>query len=170
MAESPVFRTMLTSNFMEKDARLIEIPDKDPTTFALFLRHTLPGFNGLILSDASLLKVDNVLAACTSENEYKSVDKLIDHILEAELYTLSKYLTASIQKASEFSPTAFERNRIFHRISSDTKANIFTMRCKAMESDITNCMHVLERYGYADLCKNVECGAKKGYRGKNCIQ
>lgn len=50
MAESPVFRTMLTGNFKEKNALLIKIPDKDPTTFALFLRHTLPGFNGLILS------------------------------------------------------------------------------------------------------------------------
>lgn len=46
---SPVFRTMLTADFKEKDARQIKLPDKDPTTFALFLRHTLPGFEGLIL-------------------------------------------------------------------------------------------------------------------------
>lgn len=54
MAESPVFRTMLTGNFKEKNAREIELPDKDTTTFALFLRHTLPGFDGLILSGTTL--------------------------------------------------------------------------------------------------------------------
>lgn len=49
MEVSPVFQTMLTGNFKEKDAQQIELPDKDPTTFALFLRHTLPGFDGLEL-------------------------------------------------------------------------------------------------------------------------
>ncbi|XP_063400503.1 BTB and MATH domain-containing protein 38-like [Mytilus trossulus] len=179
MAESPVFRTMLTGNFKEKNAREIELHDKDPTTFALFLQHTLPGFDGLILSESTarrilplsheyqtdISKIDKVLATCTGQNEYKSVDKLIDHILEAELYTLSKYLTASIQKASEFSPTSFERNRIFHRISSDTKANIFTMRCKAMESDISNCMDGLQRCVPRRFqCTNQDCHAKQKVR------
>lgn len=168
MAESPVFRTMLTGNFKEKNAREIELHDKDPTTFAIFLQHTLPGFDGLILSestarlilplsheyqtDASLSKIDKVLATCTSEHEYKSVDMLINHILEAELYTLSKYLTASIQKASEFSPTAFEKNMIYHTISGDTKANIFTIRCKAMESEIRSYKKFLETFEYKELC------------------
>lgn len=85
--------------------------------------------------------------------------------MEAELYTLSKYLTASIQKASEFSPTSFEKNMIFKRISSDTKANIFTMRCKAMESDITNCMDVLKRcVPHRFQCTNQDCDAKKKVR------
>lgn len=50
MKESPVFRNMLTGNFKEKNASGIELHDKDPTTFALFLQYTLPSFNGLILS------------------------------------------------------------------------------------------------------------------------
>lgn len=35
---------MLTGDLKEKDASEINLPDEDPTTFALFLRHTLPGF------------------------------------------------------------------------------------------------------------------------------
>ncbi|XP_071119877.1 BTB and MATH domain-containing protein 38-like [Mytilus edulis] len=174
MAESPVFKTMLTGNFKEKNACEIELPDKAPTTFALFLRHTLPGFDGLILSvvtahsilplvheyqtNTSLIKIDRVLSAYSGENEYKSLDKLVDDILEAELYTLQKYLTACIRKASAFSTMAFERTGRFDKISSDTKAKIFIMRCKAMESRISNCMKVLEEYSYG--CHS-DCNSKK---------
>lgn len=49
MDESPVFLAMLTGNFKEKDTREIELPDKDPTAFSHFLRHTFPGFKGLVL-------------------------------------------------------------------------------------------------------------------------
>ncbi|XP_063400506.1 BTB and MATH domain-containing protein 38-like isoform X2 [Mytilus trossulus] len=188
MEESPVFRTMLTGNFKEKDAREIELPDKDPATFALFLRHTLPGFDGLILSavtarsilplaheyqtDTSLVKIDKVLAACTAENEYKSVDKLVDDILEAELYSLSKYLTACIANASVFSPTAFQRTGRFDKISSDTKANIFIMRCAAMdkmESKISNCMKVLENVSYCN-CREKCDNKKKVENAKNILR
>lgn len=54
MEASPVFKTMFTVNFKEKDAKQIELPDKDPTTFALFLRHTLSGFDGLELQGITL--------------------------------------------------------------------------------------------------------------------
>lgn len=103
--------------------------------------------------------IDKVLAAYTGRNEYKSVDKLIDHIVEAELYTLSKYLTACIQKASELSASALEISRLFYKISSDTKANIFMMRCKAIETVVSNCKHALNSYGYE--CKCVDCDAKQ---------
>lgn len=52
--QSPVFHTMLTANFKEKDAIQIHLPDKDPKAFALFLRHTLPGFEGLILTGTTV--------------------------------------------------------------------------------------------------------------------
>lgn len=111
------------------------------------------------------MKIDKVLSACTSENEYKSVDKLVDDILEAELYTLPKYLTACIAKASLFSPSAFKRTDRFYKLSSDTKANIFIMRCEDMESRISNCMNVLEKYEYGSFasfgCVNDECEYKK---------
>lgn len=77
--------------------------------------------------------------------------------MEAEFYTLPTYLTACISKACAFSPTAFEKNLHFVDISSETKAKIFIMKCKIMESKIGNCMKVLGQYvsGFsspADIC------------------
>ncbi|VDI26612.1 Hypothetical predicted protein [Mytilus galloprovincialis] len=171
MAESPVFRTMLTGNFKEKNAREIELPDKDTTTFALFLRHTLPGFDGLILSarrilpltheyqtQISLEKIDKALASYTGAKES---DKLIDDILEAEFFSLPRYLTACIQKANLLSPTVLERNPKFDNITSDTKSRIFIMKCKAMESETDKCMMVLEKYVSFLGCKSVDCAHKQ---------
>lgn len=50
MEVSPVFQKMLTGDFKEKNASEIDLPDENPTTFALFLRHTLPGFASLKLT------------------------------------------------------------------------------------------------------------------------
>lgn len=111
-------------------------------------------------TDTSLLKIDKVLSACTRDKLCKSVDKLVDNILEAELYTLSKYLTACITEASSFSPMAFRRTGRFDKISSDTKAKIFIMRCEDMESRIGNCMKVLEQYVLYG-CGNDKCVYKK---------
>lgn len=112
-------------------------------------------------TNTSLIKIDSVLSAYSGEIKYKSLDKLVDDILEAELYTLQKYLTACIRKASAFSTMAFERTGRFNKISSDTQAKIFIMRCKAMEameSRISNCMKVLEEYSYG--CHS-DCNSKK---------
>lgn len=50
MEVSPVFLKMLTGDFKEKNASEIELPDENPTTFALLLRHTLPVFDSLKLT------------------------------------------------------------------------------------------------------------------------
>lgn len=42
--KSPVFKTMLTSDFKEKSAAEIELPDKDLQHFLIFLRCTLEGY------------------------------------------------------------------------------------------------------------------------------
>lgn len=50
MAVSPVFHKMLTADFREKTEEVINLPDEDPITFSHFLRHTLPGFDGIELT------------------------------------------------------------------------------------------------------------------------
>lgn len=79
---SPVFRTMLTADFKEKDAHEIELPDKDPTTFALFHRHTLPGFDGLISPGITLKRKRNI--------KKKVVSKLIKIVPTLE-YVLGSF-------------------------------------------------------------------------------
>lgn len=44
MEKSPVFKTMLTADFKEKNATEIELPNKDLYIFLLFLRCTLDGY------------------------------------------------------------------------------------------------------------------------------
>ncbi|CAG2185373.1 unnamed protein product [Mytilus edulis] len=160
MEVSPVFQTMLTGNFKEKDAQQIELPDKDPTTFAHFLRHTLPGFDGLELQEATahlilplaheyqtnttLSKIDQVLAACVEQREYKYGEKLTEEILTAEFYNLQQYLTACIGKASAFSYKAFIKDSKFNAISGDTKSKIFLNMCKEMEIRIDQCVQEME--------------------------
>lgn len=57
MEMSPVFHKMLNGDFKEKNASEIELPDENPTTFAILLRHTLPGFESLKLTGISISKI-----------------------------------------------------------------------------------------------------------------
>ncbi|VDI47355.1 Hypothetical predicted protein [Mytilus galloprovincialis] len=180
---SPVFQTMLTANFKEKDAQQIELPDKDPTTFALFLRHTLPGFDGLELQEATanlilplaheyqtnttLSKIDKVLAACVEGREYKCGENLTNEILTAEFYNLQQYVKACINKASAFSHKPFIKNPKFHDISGDTKSEIFLNMCKEMEDliqenevRISQCVQSLEEHSKRSGCFNCQSGTK----------
>lgn len=117
MEASPYFLKMLTGSFKEKDDREIELPE-DPTTFALFLRHILPGFDDIKLSekeadlilpladkylmDNLLSKIDHTLAKAMTENKCEDFyslnakNELIDNILKAELYNLQHLLTACL--------------------------------------------------------------------------
>ncbi|XP_052067327.1 uncharacterized protein LOC127706711 [Mytilus californianus] len=160
MEVSPVFQTMLTGKFKEKNAIQIHLPDKDPKAFALFLRHTLPGFEGLILTDmtarlilpladeyqtnTSLLKIDRVLAELAERKAYPSADELTDEILTAETYNLLSYLEVCIEKASKFSHKAFIRNPKFHCISDNAKSKLFLLRCKDIDLTIDKCMKVVK--------------------------
>ncbi|XP_063399105.1 uncharacterized protein LOC134683719 [Mytilus trossulus] len=175
MEVSPVFQTMLTANFQEKDAQLIELPDKDPTTFALFLRHTLPGFDGLELqestarlilplaheyqTDTTLSKIDQVLAACLENREYECDKKLTDEILTAEFYNLQQYVAACIDKAATFSHKAFIKNPKFHGVSGDTKSEIFLNMCKEMEVRNEQCVQETE-IRIEQCIKELEVNAK----------
>ncbi|XP_063398924.1 BTB and MATH domain-containing protein 15-like [Mytilus trossulus] len=169
MAESPVFLAMLTGNFKEKDTREIDLPEKDPTAFSHFLRHTLPGFKGLILPEktahlilplaheyqtkTTLLKIDEALAASVDKKEYKNGNELVAEILEAEFYERPRYLHACIKKAYTHSYSELSNALKFDCISSDTKFTVLSKRCEKLESGISQYLYELKNITKS-LCYN----------------
>lgn len=85
MAASPVFHKMLTANFKEKGAQVINLPDKSPITFAHFLRHTLPGFDGIELTGM-------VVSYCMIFNEICVTRNVIFQLLKGKEYQHRKRL------------------------------------------------------------------------------
>lgn len=95
-------------------------------------------------TDTTLSKIDEVLAACVEGREYECHKKLTDEILIAEFYNLKQYVTACIEKTSEFSHKAFKKNPKFRDVSGDTRSEIFLHMCKEMEIKIDQCIQELE--------------------------
>lgn len=121
-------------------------------------------------AETPLFKIDGVLATCMTGKKHIHLKTLIDELVLAELYSLPKYLTACIEKASTCSHKKYEIHPKFNEISSDTKSKIFLMRCAEMESNIEDCMQVIaERYCWCDECRCKEKLDKANYI-LNCIK
>ncbi|VDI47353.1 Hypothetical predicted protein [Mytilus galloprovincialis] len=104
-------------------------------------------------AETPLFKIDGVLATCMKGKKHIHLKTLIDELLLAELYSLIKYLTVCIEKASTCSHKKFEIHPKLNEISGDTKSKTFLMRCAELESKIEDCMQVIEeRYCYCDEC------------------
>ncbi|CAG2251431.1 unnamed protein product [Mytilus edulis] len=155
MEVSPVFQKMLTGDFKEKNASEIELPDEDPTTFALFLRHT----HCLVLNCLNLQS----LAVHVKGNKYLekpityyATEKLMDDILKAELFNLPHFLTECLKHAYKLSYKVCIKNPKFHRMSSDTKSKLLLMRCEELELGIEKCLAVLGRTDLYGRCKSCD--------------
>ncbi|VDH92578.1 Hypothetical predicted protein [Mytilus galloprovincialis] len=149
MAASPVFHKMLTANFKEKKDQVINLPDKSAIAFAHFLRHTLPGFDGMEMTETvahlivpiaheyqcteTLSKVDLKLVNCCNTTIRLKTEQLLEYILEAELYDLTNLLNNCIEKAPRRKFTAFVENPQFQKISPGTKDKICLMRWKNVD-------------------------------------
>ncbi|CAC5367405.1 unnamed protein product [Mytilus coruscus] len=96
-----------------------------------------------------------------NEKEYLNPDEIIGEILNAELYTLSKYLTACIEKASKLKYDTLIRRPKFQNISADTKANIFWTKCEKLELGTENCLQVFKTSSkFGGFCSDCAQGRK----------
>ncbi|CAG2238529.1 unnamed protein product [Mytilus edulis] len=71
MKKSPVFNSMFSSNFMEKDKFEIELPGKNMHHFLMFLRCTLDGYG----DDIEGLASKKVWRYFSTANGYDEIDK-----------------------------------------------------------------------------------------------
>ncbi|CAG2230258.1 unnamed protein product [Mytilus edulis] len=142
MEKSPVFKTMFTADFKEKNALEIELPDKDLHHFLVFLRCTLDGYDDhisdlnvhFIIPIAHEYQVKQTLdkADLFLSNHYENQNlggnaciDIVNGIIEAEKYDLTQTLNtlidfasrkkfAYISQASDFNAIS---KKVLHKIS-----------------------------------------------------
>lgn len=137
MQYSPVFRNMLSKNFVEKNLTKIKLPGKQIEAFSCFLRCLLPGIAEQITDDnvhhvlplaheyqteILLQNIDTLLALNSKKNEHElSLCDVIDNIIEAEIYGLELYLKVNIDIAFKERYIQLIQESRFRLISRKTK-------------------------------------------------
>ncbi|CAG2251567.1 unnamed protein product [Mytilus edulis] len=145
MEKSPVFKKMLTADFKERNALKIELPKKDLHHFLMFLRCTLDGHDDqinninvhCIIPIAHEYQVKETLdkANIFLSNKYLqrslkdclSTD-IINGIIEAEKYGLTRTLKELIDRASRKKFKTFSKTSDFDAISKGTLNKISMAR------------------------------------------
>lgn len=106
-------------------------------------------------TEATLLKIDTVLATSLNEKKYKNIDELINDILEAELYTQPKYLQACINKAyTTFTYKELTNAPKFHNVSNDTKFTVLSKRCEKLELGNKTFLQELDKINTCFECRH----------------
>ncbi|XP_071131451.1 BTB and MATH domain-containing protein 36-like [Mytilus edulis] len=145
MKKSPVFNSMFSSNFKEKDKFEIELPGKNLHHFLMFLRCTLDGYGDYIEDDnvhfvmalaheyqvkEILEKADTFLANLYTS---KGIDgcyseKIVQGILEAEKFNITKTLDVLIGLASKKILHYFSSAKGYDKIDKSTLYRIAMKR------------------------------------------
>ncbi|VDI13109.1 Hypothetical predicted protein [Mytilus galloprovincialis] len=145
--KSPVFNSMFSSNFTEKDKFEIELPGKNLHNFLIFLRCTLDGYGDNIEDDnvrfvialaheyqvkEILEKADTCLA---DQYATKGIDRcsseiIIQGILEAEKYNITKTMDVLIGLASKKLLDCFSSAKRYDEIDKSTLYRIAMKRWK----------------------------------------
>ncbi|XP_063408374.1 uncharacterized protein LOC134691988 [Mytilus trossulus] len=137
MEKSPVFKTMLTADFKERNALEIELPKKDLHHFLMFLRCTLDGHDDqinnsnvhCIIPIAHEYQVKETLdkSDIFLSNKYRQkslrdclITDIINGIIEAEKYGLTRTLKELIDRASRKKFDLFSKTSDFDAISKGT--------------------------------------------------
>lgn len=150
---SPVFEAMFLSSFKESSADEVPLPGKKISTFIHFLRLALPGHSKDLKVETAreilpLVReyqvqgskdlIDSFLSDTTStiwdtpSYEFSSTD-LVANIIEAEEYSLEKYLKASITFAAKRKHSSFASEPNYDQISEKTRLSIADERLRIFE-------------------------------------
>ncbi|XP_062578756.1 uncharacterized protein LOC134240706 [Saccostrea cucullata] len=146
MHVSPVFKTMFTSDFREKDQQELLLPGKKYDNFVLFLTQIYPGERPPLTGDVlrkilpyvdeyqvDYLKKDcqNILVQGLEVS--KGMRYLLENLYIATTYGFQELYQKALHLLRIFPLDPCRQSNIFQRLPSETKLDLAFARCRHLE-------------------------------------